>query len=76
VGFDIFRRVEDASPLWVAQVNSLGEVRARLAALRHRSPGQYFVRDAETGQFIAAEESENPQGNVKSSHKTAQKMAF
>jgi hypothetical protein len=62
LGFDIFRRLDDGSPLWVAQANSLAEARTRLAALRQLSPGQYFIRDAETGQPIAPEVDENPGG--------------
>jgi hypothetical protein len=62
LGFDIFRRLDDGSPLWVAQANSVAEVRARLVALRQFSPGHYFVRDAETGQSIGAELGENPEG--------------
>jgi hypothetical protein len=62
LGFDIFRRLEDGSPLWVAQANSLDEARTRLAALRQISPGQYFVRDAETGQSITPEVDGNPGG--------------
>jgi len=64
LGFDIFRRLDDGSPLWVAQANSIAEARTRLAALRQDCPGRYFVRDAETGQSIAAEGSENPGGNL------------
>jgi hypothetical protein len=53
LGFDIFRRLDDGSPLWVAHVRSIPEAQARLEALRQYSPGHYFVRDAETGQYIA-----------------------
>jgi hypothetical protein len=45
LGFDIFRRLDDGSPLRLAQVHSLAEARAKVEALRKRSPGQYFVRD-------------------------------
>ena len=53
LGFDIFRRLDDGSPLWVTQVSSIADAQARLEALRQYSPGHYFVRDAETGQCIA-----------------------
>ena len=62
LGFDIFRRLDDGSPQWVAQANSIAEAHARLTALRQFSPGHYFVRDAETGQSIGAELGENPDG--------------
>ena len=61
LGFDIFRRLDDGSPLWIAQANSIAEARSRLAALRLHSPGPYFVRDAETGLSIAAGEGEDPE---------------
>jgi hypothetical protein len=64
LGFDIFRRLDDGTPLWVARVNSLVEVRARLTALRQLSPGNYFVRDAETGQSIEADWGENSGGKL------------
>ena len=64
LGFDIFRRLDDGSPLWVAQVSSVAEVHARLEALLRCSPGPYFVRDAETGQCIAADAREKSTGDV------------
>ncbi len=64
LGFDIFRRLDDGSPLWLAQVHSLAEARAKVEALRRRSPGQYFVRDAETGQSIPADGHGNCRGNL------------
>jgi hypothetical protein len=60
LGFDIFRRLEDGSPLWIAQVNSVAEARIKLQTMRQFSPGHYFVRDAETGQSLPADEDENP----------------
>jgi hypothetical protein len=58
LGFDIFRRLDDGSPLWVTQVDSVAEAWTKLVGLRQRSPGQYFVRDAETGESIPAESPE------------------
>jgi hypothetical protein len=52
LGFDIFRRLEDGSPLWVAQASSIAEARSRLQALQQGAPDNYFIRDAETGQSI------------------------
>ena len=53
-----------ARPLWVAQVNSFAEARARLATLQRLSPGQYFIRDAETGKSMVAEVGEIPGENL------------
>jgi hypothetical protein len=64
LGFDVFRRLDDGSPLWLAQVNSLAEARAKVDDLRQRSPGQYFVRNAETGQSIPADGHESSRGNL------------
>jgi hypothetical protein len=54
LGFDIFRRLDDGSPLWVAQAAR------RLDSLRKFSPGHYFLRDAETGQFVTTDPDGNP----------------
>lgn len=64
LGFDIFRRFDDGESLWVAQATSIAEARITLAAVRRHSPGSYFVRDADTGQSIAAGEGENPEGSL------------
>jgi hypothetical protein len=64
LGFDIFRRLDDGSPLWVTQVSSIAEAHARLEALRQYSPGHYFVRDAETGQYIAPDAREKSTGDL------------
>jgi hypothetical protein len=50
--------------LWVAQVNSLAEARARFATLQRLSPGQYFIREAETGKSTVAEVGEIPGENL------------
>jgi hypothetical protein len=49
-GFDIFRRLEDGSPLWVAQADTLNDALRQLDAIRRIHPGSYFVRDASTGK--------------------------
>jgi hypothetical protein len=59
LGFDIFRRLDDGSPLWVTQVNSVAEAWTKVEGLRQRSPGQYFVRDADTGKSIPADSHED-----------------
>ena len=57
LGFDIFRRLDDGDPLWLDQADSLDAARKKLASLREFAPGNYFVRDAETGQTITDENS-------------------
>jgi hypothetical protein len=63
LGFDIFKLLDDGSPLWIAQADSLDEATRKLEALRQSSPGHYFARDAETGQSITAEADANPGEN-------------
>jgi hypothetical protein len=60
LGFDIFRPLDDGSPLWVAQAATLAEAARRLDSLREFSPGHYFLRDAETGQFVTTDTDGNP----------------
>jgi hypothetical protein len=52
LGYDIFRRLDDGSPVWVAQVESLAQAEKKLASLLATFPGKYFVRDADTGVVI------------------------
>jgi hypothetical protein len=52
LGYDIFRQLDDGSPLWVAQVDSIGEAKKKLMSLLASTPGQYFVRDAATGAVM------------------------
>jgi hypothetical protein len=65
LGFDIFRRLDDGSPLWITQVSSVAEARTKLQALRQLTPGHYFVRDAETGQSLTTDEAEDPGGKLR-----------
>lgn len=51
-GFDIFRRLDDGSPLWVAQADTLDDARRQLEAICKTRPGEYFVRDASTGDPV------------------------
>jgi hypothetical protein len=40
---DIFKRLPDGHPLWMAAVDGLEEARAQLARLTAISPGEYFI---------------------------------
>jgi hypothetical protein len=70
LGFDIFQRLDDGSPLWLDQVNSLVEAKSKIEALRQSSPGHYFARDAETGLSITTDTDANPEGNQKRASQT------
>lgn len=52
VGFDIFKKLADGSPLWVGKADTLNHARQSLEALSRSSPGQYFIRDAASGLVI------------------------
>jgi hypothetical protein len=54
-GFDIFRRLDDGSPLWVAQADNLDDARRQLDVIRKINPGKYFVRDAATGHPVGSD---------------------
>jgi hypothetical protein len=60
LGFDIFRRLDDGSPLRVAQAAALAEAPRKLDSLREFSPGRYLLRDKETGQFVTTDTDGNP----------------
>jgi len=52
LGFDIFRKMEDGHPLWIAEVAILEKAKTQLHALASKAPGEYFIRDASNGQII------------------------
>jgi hypothetical protein len=52
LGFDIFRKMEDGHPLWIAEVAVLKEAKAQLYALASKAPGEYFIRDASNGRIV------------------------
>lgn len=51
LGFDIFRTLEDGTPLWIQQAPTLDEGKQYLQALIGAAPGEYFIRDASTGEI-------------------------
>ena len=51
LGFDIFKTMDDGTPLWIKQVSSLDEGRRHLETLIGAAPGEYFIRDASTGEI-------------------------
>jgi hypothetical protein len=52
LGFDIFRTLNDGTPLWIKQVPTLDDGRKSLDALLSAAPAEYFVRDASTGEIV------------------------
>jgi hypothetical protein len=52
LGYDIFKKLDDGSPIWVGQADSLSAAQQALESLRRASPGHYFLRDANSGAVI------------------------
>jgi hypothetical protein len=52
LGFDIFRTLDDGTPLWIKQVATLDDGKKQLEALVSAEPAEYFVRDASTGEIV------------------------
>lgn len=52
LGYDIFKKLDDGSPLWIMQAATLAEAKKSIEGLVHGSPAQYFIRDASSGEVI------------------------
>jgi hypothetical protein len=52
LGFDIFKQLDDGSPIWVRNVQTRAQAHREMASLLRSVPARYFVRDAETGAVI------------------------
>jgi hypothetical protein len=52
LGFDIFRTLDDGTPIWIKQVATLDDGKKSLDALISTAPAEYFVRDASTGEIV------------------------
>jgi hypothetical protein len=52
LGFDIFRTLDDGTPLWIKQVATLDDGKKSLGALISEAPAEYFIRDASTGEIV------------------------
>ena len=52
LGFDIFRTLDDGTPLWIKQVATLDDGKRHLNELIRAMPAEYFVRDASTGEIV------------------------
>jgi hypothetical protein len=60
LGFDVFRRLDDGTPLWIKQVATLEDGRKALDALISTAPAEYFIRDASTGEIVLRLGGGNP----------------
>jgi len=51
-GYDIFRKLDDGTPLWIKQVATLDDGKKHLDTLIGVAPAEYFIRDASTGEIV------------------------
>jgi hypothetical protein len=56
LGYDIFRQLDDGSPIWIANVQTREQAQQKVVTLVSSVPARYFVRDAETGAVISDSE--------------------
>jgi hypothetical protein len=56
LGYDIFRQLDDGSPIWIANMQTRTQAQQKVATLRPTVPARYFVRDADTGAVITDSE--------------------
>jgi hypothetical protein len=52
LGYDIFKELDDGTPLWIVQVKTVNEAMTKLDPLSACALGRYFLRDASTGKII------------------------
>lgn len=52
VFYDIFRRNEQGTPVWVDKATDLSSAKARIIQLSRVAPGQYLVIHSLTGRTI------------------------
>ena len=60
LGYDIFRQLDDGSPIWIANVQTRAQALEKVASLRRSAPSRFFVRNAETGAVITDSEPGTP----------------
>lgn len=59
LGYDVFRKLEDGSAIWVGATATLDQAKKLLAELGSSAAAHYFVRDATTGRIVASTDSGN-----------------
>ncbi|MGH9682818.1 MAG: hypothetical protein ACRD4S_04305 [Candidatus Acidiferrales bacterium] len=53
LGYDIFRKLDDGSPIWMGEAPNLDAAKKKAETLIRAKPAEYFIRDASTGEVIA-----------------------
>jgi hypothetical protein len=54
--FDIFKKEEDGTMVWIAAVGQLHTAAALVAELSEKYPGEYRVFDKRTGEMLPSNE--------------------
>jgi hypothetical protein len=52
LGYDVFRKLDDGHPLWIAEFSSLEAAKTNLQLLASKARAEYFIRDASTGAVV------------------------
>jgi hypothetical protein len=52
LGYDIFKKLDDGSPLWIMQVATIDDAKKDIEDLIYTMPAEYFIRDASTGEVV------------------------
>jgi hypothetical protein len=53
LGYEIFQKTPDGSLVWITAVAEHGNIEQTLQALAWVLPGEYFTRDAATGEVVS-----------------------
>ena len=61
IGFDIFRKLGDGSPLWVTHAPTLKEAKDKLDTLTRTLPAEYFIRDATNAEIVTRVSANAPE---------------
>jgi len=57
LGYDIFKKLRDGSPIWIMQAATLEDAKKGLQALLAAGPADYFIRDASSGEVLDLSDS-------------------
>ena len=55
-GYDIFRNQRLGSPIWITTVGTRRQIEQTLQALQWVEPGDYFTREAASGEIVQGRE--------------------
>lgn len=53
LGYDIFRKLDDGSPIWACDAPTLDAAKKKVETLIREKPADYFIRDASSGEVVA-----------------------